>query len=108
MPLPRHKKDTDQKKKHKSAKGKQPRSVRTSAKGLGVSSVPEKVDVGVSSSRGDQHHLDKQENKRTKSGDKDEKKARHKAKKEAKKARNEAKSKKKELTENAQITLISI
>ena len=104
MPLPRHKKDTDQKKKHKSVKGKQPRSTRTSAKGLGVSSVPDNGDVGVSSSRGDQHHLDKQENKRTKSGDKDEKKARHKAKK----ARNEAKSKKKELTENAQITLISI
>jgi len=104
VPLPRHKKDTDQKKKHKSVKGKQPRSTRTSAKGLGVSSVPDNGDVGVSSSRGDQHHLDKQENKRTKSGDKDEKKARHKAKK----ARNEAKSKKKELTENAQITLISI
>ena len=107
MSSPRYKKDTDKKKKHKSSKGKQPRSTRTTAKGLGVSSVAENGDVGVSSSRGDQHHLDKQEKKRTKSDDKDEKKARHKSKKEAKKARNEAKSKKK-LTENAQINPISI
>ena len=103
---PRHKKDTD-KKKHKSSKGKQPRSTRTTAKGLGVSSVAENGDVGVSSSRGGQHHLDKQEKERTKSGDMDEKKARRKSKKDAKKSRNEAKSKKR-LTENAQIGLISI
>ena len=107
MSSPRHKKDTD-KKKHKSSKGKQPRSTRTTAKGLGVSSVAENGDVGVSSSRGGQHHLDKQEKKRTKSGDMDDKKARRKSKKDAKKdAKTHSKSKKR-LTENAQIGLISI